>query len=426
MMKKLLAILLIAASAASGQDAGTFRGSYYDGTEWGQFFLSGTGAAMFSGTAPAIRAVSGTGSILAGSGSASGVTLSGTTRITGTIGSNVTILPTGTSVESISITGTNALLNVARVSGAGYPDYNGDYVLSGTTEGKPTYTKLTGIRAPYTIAWFVPGGDPPYWTISGSGRFSLYYDGGEADVAYPWLISGWSADGEGDPAPLVSQAISNEIFFSSDAVICFRPEGATTSVYQLGASEFISPSINLTGSSSYIGGTADFPVLVNGVQKYGADSSGFYLGSTASQMRLIPSGTGSVTISGSGSIDASVLANVSSGTYTPTLTNVTNIAASTPYECQYLRVGNTVTVSGKVDIDTTLAAGTASELGVSLPIASDFSAEENCGGTASSPAAASLVSAIRADATNDRAAMVFSAISLSNDSYFFEFSYLVK
>src|SRR5688500_4743620 len=36
---------------------------------------------------------------------------------------------------------------------------------------------------------------------------------------------------------------------------------------------------------------------------------------------------------------------LTSGTYTPTLTNTTNLDGSTAYECQYLRVGNTVTVS---------------------------------------------------------------------------------
>lgn len=113
-----------------------------------------------------------------------------------------------------------------------------------------------------------------------------------------------------------------------------------------------------------------------------------------------------------------------SGVWTPTLFNVTNIAASTAYECQWLRVDSTVTCSGKVDIDVTL--GAASELGMSLPIASALANEQNLGGTASSAAAASLVSAIRADATNDRAAFVFTAVSLTNDSYFFEFTYRIK
>lgn len=116
--------------------------------------------------------------------------------------------------------------------------------------------------------------------------------------------------------------------------------------------------------------------------------------------------------------------DIRSGTYTPTLFNTTNIAASTAYSCQWMRVGNVITVSGKVDIDVTI--GVASELGMSLPVASAFTADENAGGTASSSAAASLVSAIRADAANDRVSLVFVAISLTNDSYFFEFTYVVK
>lgn len=112
-----------------------------------------------------------------------------------------------------------------------------------------------------------------------------------------------------------------------------------------------------------------------------------------------------------------------SGTYLPTLTNVTNVAASTAYAAQYLRVGNVVTVSGKVDIDATLAASTATELGVSLPVSSNFGAEEDCGGNAISDSVASLSARIKADSTNDRASVVFKAISLTNDSYSFEFTY---
>lgn len=115
---------------------------------------------------------------------------------------------------------------------------------------------------------------------------------------------------------------------------------------------------------------------------------------------------------------------LASGTYTPGLTNVTNVAASTAYACQWIRVGNVVTVSGKVDIDVTGVGAT--ELGLALPIASAMTVEENLGGDAVSAAAASLSAAVRADATNDRAAIVFTATSLTNDSYFFTFTYLIK
>lgn len=117
---------------------------------------------------------------------------------------------------------------------------------------------------------------------------------------------------------------------------------------------------------------------------------------------------------------------VLSSTYTPTLTNVTNVAASTAYVTGYYRIGNAVTVYGKIDIDASVAASTATEVGISLPVASAMTLEEDLGGNAISDAIASLTARVKADATNDRASVVFKALSLTNDSYSFEFSYTVK
>lgn len=115
-----------------------------------------------------------------------------------------------------------------------------------------------------------------------------------------------------------------------------------------------------------------------------------------------------------------------SGTFTPTLTNVTNVAASTAYVTGWFRVGDMVTVFGKIDIDATLSASTATELGVSLPVASNLAAEQDLGGNAISDAIASLSARIKGDAANDRASIVFKSLSLNNDSYSFEFSYQIK
>jgi len=111
------------------------------------------------------------------------------------------------------------------------------------------------------------------------------------------------------------------------------------------------------------------------------------------------------------------------GTYTPTLTNVANVAASTAYQCQYMRVGNTVTVSGKVDADPTAAGAT--QLGISLPIASNIGAQEDCAGTAASSAVAGLCAAILGDAANNRAEMSWVAVDVANRSFYFQFMYEV-
>jgi hypothetical protein len=74
--------------------------------------------------------------------------------------------------------------------------------------------------------------------------------------------------------------------------------------------------------------------------------------------------------------------NVFSGTYTPTLTNTTNVSSSTAFVCQYMRVGNVVTVSGRVDITPT-AISTTTILQLTVPVASNFTSSENARGTSS-------------------------------------------
>ena len=114
---------------------------------------------------------------------------------------------------------------------------------------------------------------------------------------------------------------------------------------------------------------------------------------------------------------------VVSGTYTPTLTNTTNIAASTAYVCQYIRVGNIVWVSGKVDIDPT-SSGTNTILGVSLPVASSFTAAMQAGGAGSSLGVTGSW-AVSADATNDRASVSGVPSSNINQEVYFSFQYQV-
>ena len=115
-------------------------------------------------------------------------------------------------------------------------------------------------------------------------------------------------------------------------------------------------------------------------------------------------------------------ADNSTQTYTPTLTNTTNIGASTARLCTYFRVGNAVTVSGQVDIDPTATGAVL--MGMSLPIASNFSTAYQCGGTI---AAKAFVEAgmIEGDAANNRASINFIAVDTTNHTFGFTFTYQV-
>ncbi len=126
---------------------------------------------------------------------------------------------------------------------------------------------------------------------------------------------------------------------------------------------------------------------------------------------------------GSQTTTTAATTTLDSGTYTPTLFNVTNVASSAAAQCQYLRVGRVVTVSGYVSVDPTSAVAT--QLDVSLPIASNLSAIENCCGVGVNAEATPQVIAIFGDATNNRATFFWTATSTANRVIYFTFTYLV-
>lgn len=130
------------------------------------------------------------------------------------------------------------------------------------------------------------------------------------------------------------------------------------------------------------------------------------------------------TIARDAEVTAAIAAlNLASGTYTPTLTNVANLDASTAFVCQYLRVGNTVTVSGAVAVDPTAGAA-STQLGISLPIASNFANTEDCGGTGFA-ISVQQGGGIFADATNDRAELRFLSNDTSNRQFQITFTYRI-
>jgi hypothetical protein len=112
------------------------------------------------------------------------------------------------------------------------------------------------------------------------------------------------------------------------------------------------------------------------------------------------------------------------GVYTPVLTNSTNVAASTAFECQYVRVGPVVFVNGTVQIDAT-TADSQLVLSISLPIASDIAASTDAAGTFASSAANSG-GRIVGDVSNNRVNLIGVPSSNANLSYGFSFSYRIK
>lgn len=129
---------------------------------------------------------------------------------------------------------------------------------------------------------------------------------------------------------------------------------------------------------------------------------------------------GDVTVEGSFTISTGA---VLSGVYTPTITNGTNVAGSTAFQCQWMRVGNVVTVSGQVNIDPTLAS-TNTIINMTLPVATDLAAVQDlCGVGVNS--AGPEVAMIRGATATDDARFDWVPTSTANTGIIFTFTYLI-
>jgi hypothetical protein len=116
------------------------------------------------------------------------------------------------------------------------------------------------------------------------------------------------------------------------------------------------------------------------------------------------------------------LPTLADGTYTPTVTAVANLSDQAPYTNQYLRVGNTVTVSGFVYVDPTVVT-TTTQVGISLPVASNFANIEDLAGTAVSVGGEKA--ALYADAANNRAMLEWVTSTIAAFAFAYTFTYRI-
>jgi hypothetical protein len=131
---------------------------------------------------------------------------------------------------------------------------------------------------------------------------------------------------------------------------------------------------------------------------------------------------GSALHNNAGAVTGTTNQYIASGTYTPSITNTTNIDASTARVCQWLRVGNVVSVSGSVSIDPTAATNTVFQ--ISLPIASNLAQAWNAGGVGSAGAAHVNVY-LSANATDDVVTAGYTTVVTGAEEITFSFTYVI-
>ena len=121
---------------------------------------------------------------------------------------------------------------------------------------------------------------------------------------------------------------------------------------------------------------------------------------------------------------ASYTPNTTWGVYTPTRSSETNLDANvTMTEAQFMRVGNTVTVSGRFTADPTATVATNFE--ITLPVASNIGAVEDLAGDGFCGSIAGQGAAVHGVVANDTAEIAWLAVDVTSQVWSYIFSYQV-
>lgn len=117
--------------------------------------------------------------------------------------------------------------------------------------------------------------------------------------------------------------------------------------------------------------------------------------------------------------------DIRSGTFTPTRSAETNLDGNvTPTEAQWCRVGNVVTVSGRVTgVDPTIPGAASFEL--SIPVASNFAAVKDAAGTAFCGAISGQGAEIIGSIANNTVVIQWIAGDVTSQDWSYQYTYLV-
>ena len=142
------------------------------------------------------------------------------------------------------------------------------------------------------------------------------------------------------------------------------------------------PAISGTSGTSPNGFLQFFPAgSTSGVKMALRRDGQLALPSYTSSSSFTGTATAALAVTSAGDvITVASAGTTASGTYTPTWSGISNVDSVTSFSCQYLRVGNTVTVSGWVTINAT-ADNTPTSLSFTLPIASNTNVVNYLNGT---------------------------------------------
>lgn len=338
-----------------------------------------------------------------------------TTAVTIATNGNVTI-GTGDTNNRLTLFGNNAITRLRVNGGTGYHD---SYFMSNfgytSVEGDgeirimPNYTTALSLSAS-GVATFV--------NLSGSG--SRMVVAGPTGTLTTAAIPG----GGGSSITGVAVATANGFGGTSDgaAVVPTITLTTTASGMLLGNGTAISGATAGSHYTSPTGteGLSNKTITASTIAGYALLASPALTGTPTAP--TASAGTNTTQLATTAFVQAAV---GSSGTYTPTLTNGTNVSSTSPIICHYKRIGNEVFVQGRFTLTITSVA-TNSVVGISLPIASNLSATGDLSGNGTVQHHTDTAMLLE-DTANDRATCtIYPVGNIAGELVAFSFSYTVK
>ena len=188
-------------------------------------------------------------------------------------------------------------------------------------------------------------------------------------------------------------------------------------------------SIPTTGGLTIAAPTSGQALTLTGVA---AADAAILNGGTSGSFRITERGLpyGTSIHNNAGAVTGTTNQYICSGTYTPTGTAGTNVASVTPQACQWIRVGNVVTVSGIAAFDPTAASTAGTVFTLSLPIASNLASVGDLAGSGAFLANAGgllNVANVYGDTGADSATFFFKTDTTTGSmDMVFSFQYVVK
>lgn len=246
----------------------------------------------------------------------------------------------------------------------------------------------------------------------------ITYDGGAARSSYVKLIT--SLGTKASPILVATNTVLGRYRFGGydgDAKVSLS---ATSAEVKGVASEAFDASGH--GTDVVISATPTNSTTIQDVAKFAGDGKlslpkygvGTFTGTAAK----------SLEVDSSGVIIESDVRTLDSGTWTPTLTNVTNVDASVGGACHYIRIGDNVMCWGLLQIDATVAAS-AVVVRMSLPIASNFSDTSDASGNLTSPGVTPSVGSVIPNTTYNTFEIRVTPANAGNIYYRFAAGYII-